>query len=506
MLTVADYEKIRRAYYVEHKSMRQIARELRHSRKTIKKALAQAEPPSYELKEPRAAPVLGPYKAQINELMRQNEGLPPKQRYTAKRVYQEIQKVGYTGSLAGVQMYMWRQRKEKRRPKLFLPLEYDPGQDAQVDWGEAYVIMAGRRIKVQLFVMRLCYSRKIFVMAFPTQKQEAFFAGHVAAFDHFGGVPQRLIYDNLKAAVKRVLEGRNRQEQDSFILFRSHYLFDSRFCTPGQGHEKGGVEHGIGYARRNFMVPLPEVADFAQLNDFLRQAGVMDDGRRVARQSVIIHEAWQQELPYLRPLPDRAYDCCTQRTLVLNPYGQVEIDTNRYSVPADQAEAKHRVKIYPFQIEIYGSQADEPVAIHARCYERQQDILDPLHYLPLLIQRPGALEHAKPVRQWRQQWPACYERLLSHLQRQWPEGQGIRQFIRILQLHRTYPAGLIEQAVTQALEHHRAHLDGVMLCLNQLQLTDPEHQQLDLRHQPKLNGVGHQPVRLAHYNQLLLEL
>ena len=506
MLTVVEYEKIRRAYYVEHKSMRQIARELNHSRKTIKKALEQAEPPGYELKAPRVAPVLGPYKARINELFGQNDGLPPKQRYTDKRIYKEIQAEGYAGSLSSVQVYLWQKRKAQRRPKLFIPLEYEPGVDAQVDWGEAVVIMAGGQTKVQLFVMRLCYSRKIFVMAFPTQKQESFFAGHVAAFDHFGGVPHRLIYDNLKSAVKRVLKGRHRQQQDSFILFRSHYLFDSRFCTPGQGHEKGGVEHGIGYARRNFMVPLPVVDDFKQLNDYLQQACLQDDGRRVSRQPLSIHEAWQEELKFLRALPSKGYDCCRQRTLVLNPYGQLEIDTNRYSVPADQAEAKHRVKLYPFRLEIYGSQSDEPIASHQRCYDRQQDILDPLHYLPLLAQRPGALEHAKPIRQWRQQWPVCYERLLAHLQRQWPEGQGVRHFIRILELHRTYPAQLIEQAVEQAMQYHCAHLDGVILCLNQLEQAEPQHQALDLRHQPKLNGVGSQPISLNHYNQLLLEL
>ena len=506
MLTVVDYERIRRAYYIDGKSMRQIAREFRHARKTIKKALAQAEPPGYELQVIRIAPVLGPYKARIDELLGQNEQLPPKQRYTGKRIYEELQQEGYQGSLSSVQVYLWRQRKANRRPKLFLPLEYDPGVDAQVDWGEAIVIIAGQRVKVQLFVMRLCYSRKIFVMAFPNQKQEAFFAGHVAAFHHFGGVPRRLVYDNLTTAVKRVFTGRNRQEQHGFILFRSYYLFESRFCTPGQGHEKGGVEHGLGYARRNFMVPLPEVETFEELNEYLRQACLRDDQRRVKRQPMTIQAAWQEELPQLRALPAKEYDCCSQRTVTLNPYGQVEIDTNRYSVPADQAEPKHRVKLYPFWVKIYGSHTDQPIAIHRRCHQRQQDILEPLHYLPLLVQRPGALEHAKPIRQWRRQWPRCYERLLRHLQQQWPEGQGVRQFIRILQLHRTYPVEAIEQAVELALDYNCAHLDGVTLCLNQLLQPEPNYGPLELADQPKLNGVGQQPISLSRYNQLLQEV
>lgn len=503
MLQVVDYEQIRRAYYLEHKSMRQIAREMGHSRKSIKKAIEHAEPPGYRLQEPRQAPILGAYKAQIDELLQQNKQLPPKQRYTGQRIYQVLQEAGYEGSLSSVQVYIWQHNKAQRRPQVFLPLAYDPGIDAQVDWGEAQVMMAGQLVTVQLFVMRLCYSRKLFVMAFPTQKQEAFFAGHVAAFHHFGGVPQRLTYDNLTTAVKRILTGRNRQEQDRFIVFRSHYLFESRFCTPGQGHEKGGVEHGLGYARRNFMVPLPEVDSFEQLNEELRQACLRDDQRRVDRQPVTIHDAWQAEGKHLHSLAGPDYDCCTQRTVRLNGYSQVEIETNRYSVPTDQAEADLRVKLYPFRVEIYGSQSAQPIAVHSRCYAQQQDILEPLHYLPLLVQRPGALEHAQPIRQWRQRWPVCYERLLRHLQAQWPEGQGVREFIRILQLHHTYPTAVLEQAIELALQYHCAHLDGVTLCLNQLRQPDLHHPRLDLQDQPGLNQIGTQPLSLSRYNQLL---
>jgi hypothetical protein len=325
----------------------------------------------------------------------------------------------------------------------------------------------------------------------------------VAAFDHFGGVPHRLAYDNLKAAVLRILTGRNRQEQEKFVAFRSHYLFESRFCTPGQGHEKGGVEHGVGYARRNFMVPLPEADSFEELNAQLRQACLEDDQRQVDRQPVTIAEAWQEELKHMRPLPDHDYDCCTRRIVKLNPYGQVEIDTNRYSVPADQAEAKLTVKLYPFQVKIYGSQQGKPIAVHTRCYERKQDIFNPLHYLPLLAQRPGALEHAKPIRQWQSSWPAVYDQLQQHLQRQWPDGRGVREFIRILRLHREHPAPLIEQAIHQALAYNCAHADGVELCLRQLLQPEPKLSRLDLSDHPKLAGFGQQELDLAPYNQLL---
>jgi transposase len=503
MIKVDKIERIRRAYYVEGKSMRQIARDYQHSWHTVKKALASAEAGSYSLKEPREAPVLGAYKARLKELLDQNERLPRKHRLTGQRIFKLVWAEGYRGSEAGVQAYLWQLRRAKRQVKVFLPLEFEPGQDAQVDWGEAEVILAGQQVTVQVFVLRLCYSRKIFVMAFPNQKQECFWAGHVAAFHFLGGIPQRLTYDNLKAAVKKIFIGPERQEQDKFIVFRSHYLFESHYCTPGAGHEKGRVEDGVGYARRNFMSPLLSADNFAQLNEQLRQACLQDDERRVDRQPQPIAAAWQQERTYLRPLPAHDLECCRQVEARLNGYSQVEVETNRYSVPTNRAAASLRVKLYPFEVKIYRPDEPEPLAVHARCYGHQQDILEPLHYLPLLEQRPGAFHHAKPVRQWRATWPAVYERLLTELQRQQPGSQGIRQFIRVLQLHQHHPAELIEGAISQALQYQCAHADGVELCLRQLLQPEPAPVSLDLSHKPNLQQVGQQPVTLSNYNQLL---
>ncbi len=191
MIRVEERERIRRAYFIKHKSMRQIAKELRHSRATVKKAIESAEPGEYRLKKPRPAPLLGPYKARIDELLAESEGMPRKQRYTGHKIYQIIRVKGYRGAESTVRGYIAQRRKEKKRPKVYIPLEFDPGMDAQVDWGEAVVILAGKRVTVQMFVMRLCYSRRMFVMAFPTQKQEAFFEGHVRAFHHFQGLAQR---------------------------------------------------------------------------------------------------------------------------------------------------------------------------------------------------------------------------------------------------------------------------------------------------------------------------
>jgi hypothetical protein len=233
-----------------------------------------------------------------------------------------------------------------RRPALYLPLVFDPGIDAQVDWGEATVILQGEAVVVQLFIMRLCYSRKLFVMAFPTQRQEAFLLGHVLAFAHFGGVPHRISYDNLKVAVQQILEGRNRIEQTDFVRFRSHYLFESRFCTPAQGHEKGGVESDVGYSRRNFLVPPPAVADFAELNARLLAACRADDLRIVDRQTQTVGVRWQVEQPRLHPLPAHPFACCVSREVTLNGYGTGHLrDEPLFGAGGQSPQASHAARL-----------------------------------------------------------------------------------------------------------------------------------------------------------------
>jgi len=383
----------------------------------------------------------------------------------------------------------------------YLPLEFDAGQDAQMDWGEATVEIDGERQIVQLFVIRLNHSRVHFVMAFPFQKQEAFFEGHIQAFCFFGGVPRRITYDNLKTAVYRIPQGRNRQEQEAFIAFRSYYLFESNYCTPGEGHEKGGVESGVGYVRRNFLTPIPKVASFAELNEHLQKACQRDMQRRMRGQEQTIAERWRDEKPKLLPLPARDYPACISRPVKANPYSQVVFETNRYSVPAEYVGKQLVLRAYPFRVEILS--LDKVIASHDRCFEREKDILDPLHYLGLLSQRPGAFEHAIPIRRWRKAWPAVYETLLDILRERWPDGRGIREFIAILKLHREYPAQEVERAIRACLKYGTPHPDSIRLQLRCERDPEPSASPLDLAGCHQLQGIGEQPVRLAQYDRLL---
>ena len=487
MISVEERERVRRAYFVEKKTQRQIAKEMGLARKTVRKALESAEPAAYTLSEPRPAPVLDPYKARIEQLLREAERMPRKQRYTGRKIFQLLQQAGYSGAESTIRAYIGRLRQAQKRPKVYLPLEFDPGRDAQMDWGEAVAIIAGVTVTVQLFFMRLNYSRRLFVMAFPSQKQEAFFAGHVQAFSFFGGVPHRISYDNLTTAVQMVLHGKNRREQQAFVVFRSHYLFESHFCTPGEGHEKGGVEHGVGFGRRNYLVPIPEVASFAELNQFLLAQCQADDLRQVDGQAVTIGAAWALEQPALLPLPAQPFPCCVTRPVCLTPYSQVEFETNRYSVPADKAQRNLVLRAYPFVVEILYQ--EEVLARHARSYARDQDMFDPLHYLPLLAQRPGAFAHAKPLRWWRSGWPPAYEQLLARLQAKAADGQAIREFVRILDLHRQYPASAVAAAIEQALAYGCIHADGVELCLRQHLQPEAPPPPLDLTGASEVVGL-----------------
>ncbi len=500
MKTVDDYESIRKAYYVEGLSIRQIGKRLHHGRKLVRKAIDHAQPEGYRLKQGRPARVLAAYQARIDVLILESEQLPRKQRYTGHKIYQLLQAEGYSGSESNLQRYVGQQREVRKHPQAYVPLQFDAGRDAQVDWGEAVADIGDQRQKVQIFVLRLNHSKVRFVMAFPFQKQEAFLEGHIQAFHFLGGIPRRITYDNLKTAVFRVLDGHNRQEQNAFTAFRSYYLFESQYCTPAQGHEKGGVESDVGYSQRNFFSPIPQAKDFSDLNFQLQQACWNDMQRRVRGETDTVAEIWQREKSALLPLSADDYPACSSHVVKVNPYSQVVFETNRYSVPTEYVGKQLALRAYSFRVQILS--LERVITEHRRCFEREQDILDPLHYLGLLEQRPGAFEHALPIRQWRQKWSPDYEHLLSVLRQNRPDGSGIREFIAILKLHGRYPAETVDRAVHQALALGAAHLDGVQLCLRQLVSPQEVTPTLTFTH-PTLAAVGYQPVDLEQYNQLL---
>jgi transposase len=468
MLTVEAKEAIRRAHFLEGKSIRQIQQEQGYHRKTIRKALQDGEAPRYRQEKGRGSPVLGPVQGIIGQWLAEDEQRPAKQRHTAKRIYERLcAEYGFAGAESTVRYYVSQQRK---RPgsAVFIPLAYAPGEIGQVDFGAAQVKLAGVLVTVQLFCLRLGYSKQPFVLALPSQAQEAFLEGHVQAFAFLGGAPKVLVYDNLKAAVKRILEGRNREEQAAFIGLRSHYLFASRFCTPAQGHEKGLVEGLVGYARRNWLVPPPAFANWQELNAYLAAKCRAEGERRLRGMCATVGEMLAVEQEQLLPLPAHPYPCCAMQPVAANGFGLVTYQTNRYSVPAEHAHERLWLRAFVHRIEI--SNGRQLLAVHERSYRREQDILQPLHYLALLEQRPGAWEQARPIREWQQQWPPVFHRYLEALREHLPADQGTREFVRILRLLGHHSEAVLAAALEQALAGHCHHADGVKQLV--LRLTE----------------------------------
>ena len=466
MIQVDEKETIRRLHFIQRYSIREISKELHHSRKTVRKAIRDASVPKYHLVKARICPVMDPFKAIIEGWLEEDKSQPRKQRHTAHRIYERlVSEHHFTGGERTVREYV--SRLKPKFQDMFIPLEFDPGTDAQCDWGEASVYMGDKLVTVQVLCMKLSYSGKPFVMAFPTQRQEPFFEGQHQAFNWFQGVPARISYDNMTLAVQKVLRGRKRDEQQAFTAFRSHYLFESNFATPRHPQEQGRVENLVGYMRRNYFVPVPRVASFEELNQMLLERLRQDDRRLAEGKEVSIGQAWEQEKRKLLPLPRIPYRCCVSRPLKANHLSLVNFDNNRYSVPVEFGVSKLTLHAYVWRVEV--ACGDRVIARHERCYGKDQDILNIDHYLPLLIQRPGAFPYAKPVRQWKM--PEIYREFLAAMSQRMNGGE-VREFLQLLYLGRSCGQDTLEKAMRQALSENWADAERVSQLVRRENYSD----------------------------------
>ena len=463
MIGMDQYELIRIANRVYGKSIRAIAREYGHSRKTVRKALAGLEPKYRRKKEPDA-PVMGPYAAIVEAWLRDDLEVSPKQRHTARRVYTRlVSEHGFKGSESTVRSWVrrCRERLGYRAKDAVIPLDHECAREAEVDWGTAQVRMDGQLVTVRILCMRSRYSGKSFVRAYPMERQEMFFDGLICAFAFFGGVFPVIVFDNLKAAVRTVLRGKKRIEQDQFIKFRTYYTFEARFCNPASGREKGGVEGLVGYARRNFLVPLPDVADYDELNKLLAERCLAHGNGIIAGREDrrTINERHEEERSRLLPLPPKPFENIKPVQVQISRYQTAMVDRNRYSVPSTYVGRKVWVHIGCYRIRIHAD--GKEIANHPRLFSNSKWQIDPQHYLDLIAERIQAFDSARPIRQWRPHWPESYETMLSILRRRQGNNKGTRDFVRILQLHRDYPSEEVDQAVELALRYSGHSYDAV---------------------------------------------
>ena len=294
------YVQVRRSVYVEGLSEREAARRFGIARETVRKMLRYRTPPGYRRSKPVRRPKLEAFTGIVDQILIDNRERPRKQRHTAQRIFDRLRdEYAFTGGYTIVKDYV--REKKLGGQEMFVPLAHPPG-DAQADFGEAIVVINGVQRKAHFLVVDLPHSDDAFVKAFPAETTEAFCEGHNAVFRYFGGVPRRIVYDNTKLAVAKILGDGRRQRTRVFSELQSHYLFADRFGRPGKGNDKGKVEGLVGYARRNFMVPIPRFQSWEALNEHLEAKCRKHRERRLRRHKETIGERFEREELIFDPL------------------------------------------------------------------------------------------------------------------------------------------------------------------------------------------------------------
>ena len=271
------------------------------------------------------------------------------------------------------------------RPLVTIAQTHDPGQEAEVDFGEFQAVIAGVMTKLFMFVLRLSHSGKAVHIAYANQAQESFLDGHVRAFAALGGVPSSMIrYDNLTPAVIRVLLGRARWENPRFVALRSHYGYDSFFCAPGieGAHEKGGVEGEIGRFRRRNLTPVPHVGSLAVLNSALAAADAREDGRRIGSRAETIGTAFAREAMALKPLPHNEFDVSLPLSCRVDAKARICVRQSYYSVPAHLAGRRVEARLAAASVLVRVD--GQVVAEHTRSLHKGSEDLVLDHYLEVL--------------------------------------------------------------------------------------------------------------------------
>jgi transposase len=449
------FEQIRRDWRAGGFSIRELAVRHQVHRRTVRQALTSAVPPPRKTYPSRPRPAIDPYAAIIDGWLLADRDVPRKQRHTARRVWQRlVAEHGATLAEVTVSRYVARRRAELGLDKseVTVPQAHLPGAEAEVDFGEFHAMVAGALVKLWMFVMRLSCSGRAFHVAFATQAQEAFLEGHVLALEYFGAVPGRVRYDNLGPAVVRVLRGRDRAESERFIALRSHYGFDSFFCTPGKGgaHEKGGVEGEIGRFRRRHLVPVPAAGSLAALNQLIAAADIVDDGRVITGRPVTVAAAFADEQLAMGPLPAEPFDPARLLQARVDARARVCVRQNYYSVPARYAGRRLPVRLSARSVEVLDG--PRAVAVHERAAGKYAEILVLDHYLEVLARKPGALPGATALAQARAAgtFTAAHQGYWDAARRKHGDAAGTRALIEVLLAHRTLPAETLAAAMGKA--------------------------------------------------------
>lgn len=488
------YLRVRQAVRIEGISERAAARRFGLDPRTVAKMMKFSVPPGYVRKKPPARPKLDRFVSVIDSILANDKSLLKKQRHTAKRIFERLRdEHSFRGGITIVKDYVagWHQRSRE----MFVPLAHPPGH-AQADFGEAVGIIGGVERKIHFFAMDLPHSDACFVSAYPAETTEAFCDGHVRAFAFFGGVPKSILYDNTRIAVARILGDGKRKRTRVFTELQSHYLFEDRFGRPGKGNDKGKVEGLVGYARRNFLVPIPVFENFEALNVWLLDCCRRRTADHLRGHEGTIAERLQTDLAaFHKPLP-APYDACEKVPTRVSSLSLVRYRLNDYSVPTAYGHRDVLVRGYVHEVVI--ACGAEVIARHPRSYEREDFVFDPLHYLALIERKINALDQAAPLTGWR--LPEEFATLRRLLEARMAK-QGKREFVQVLRLMEVFNADEVAAAVRDAIARGAIGFDAVKhLVLCRIERRPPR---LDLTVYPYLPRAHVAMTSATTYMELL---
>jgi transposase len=455
--------EIRRRYLVQKQTITDIAKDMGLSRPTVRKHILTVDEPHYKRTQP-VAPKLGSFEAQLTQWLVEDAKLTRSRRRSGQRLFEGLQTIGYSGAYDSVQRFVRRWKSSHQGPKLshaFVPLLFLPGDACQFDWSQEQVELGGVLQKIKVAHFRMAYSRQMFVVAYPKEVQEMVLDAHVRAFTFFGGVPARLIYDNLKAVVATVCSGKERQFNRRFLTMANHYLFEPVACTPASGWEKGQVENQVGNIREWLFTPCARFVSLTELNAWLAiRCKELAQRKHPTQRSRTIAECFAEEQPLLRPIT-ACFDGYVEQMMRVSSTCLVNADRNRYSVPAGFAGQAVSVRLTADQVRVVAH--GELIAAHARAFGRDQLICDPWHYLPVLDKKPGALRDGAPFVTWDLPRPiiTVRDRILK-------QPKGDRAFVELLMLAGEAGLEALTVACELALESNVINAPVVMNALRRL--------------------------------------
>ena len=498
MLVVETIAKIRRAFFVHNKPIKAICRELRVSRKVVRKVLRSDATEFRYARETQPLPRLGPWRDQLEALLLANEGRTPRERLTLIRIFEALRGLGYEGGYDAVRRYAgaWRKARGAATAEAYIPLSFAPGEAYQFDWSHEVVLIDGTTVTVKVAHVRLCHSRMFFVRAYPRESQEMVFDAHDRAFAFFRGACTRGIYDNMKTAVEAVFIGKDRRFNRRFLQMCGHYLVEPTACTPAAGWEKGQVENQVGLVRERFFTPRLRVKSFDELNGWLldRCVAHAKAHKHPELADRTIWQAFEDERPKLVAVPGR-FDGFRTTMASVSKTCLVRFDNNKYSVAARAVGRPVEIQAYADRIVI--RQDGALVGEHARSFGRGETVYDPWHYVPVLARKPGALRNGAPFKSW--VLPVGLERVRRKLV---GAADGDRQFVDILTAVLSDGLPAVEAACQEALAQGVHSADVILNILARRRepaapITVVTPEALRLHHAPVADCARYDGLRRA---------